>query len=112
MLEHNYMDAFPNIDQPPGSAYDGIFLQGLYGSISKLTIDNNYIHTGYWDVEVSPNGSYPITGPAVTNNCLAWPSGSGSSAVSDPNHTISVWSGNTKCDLSGNDTGQAVPYTG
>jgi hypothetical protein len=49
-----------------------------------------------------------VAGPQVTNNCLAWPA-QGGAAVSDPNHTISVWSGNTRCDDNGNNTGQPVP---
>jgi hypothetical protein len=106
-VEHNTLDEFPGKNSEP--ATDGaVFLQGLYGAISKITIDDNYLHAGDWSIEISANGNYPITGPSVTNNCLAWPSGS--AAVSDPNHTISVWSGNTKCDNNGNNTDQPVPY--
>jgi hypothetical protein len=106
-VEHNTLDEFPGQNFEP--ATDGaVFLQGLYGAISKITIDDNYLHAADWSIEISANGNYPITGPSVTNNCLAWPSGSG--PVSDPNHTISLWSGNTKCDDTGKNSGQPVPY--
>jgi hypothetical protein len=107
VLEHNTMDEFPGQDFRAAS--DGaVFLQGLYGPISPIKIDDNYMHAAYWSIEISANGSYPVAGPQVTNNCLAWPA-QGGSAVSDPNHTISAWSGNTKCDNNGNNTGRPVP---
>jgi len=113
IVRHNTIDEFPGRDFRDGS--DGaVFEQGLYGAIPQVIIDHNFLHAAYWSIEISPNGDYPVTGPVVTNNCLAWPStaGSGAGPVSDPHHTINVWRGNTRCTNSGRNTGRIVLRNG
>jgi hypothetical protein len=106
VIQHNTIDEFPGRDFENGT--DGaLFVQGLYGKIAQITVKDNYLHAGYWSIEISATGRFPVAGPAVIDNCLAWPSTG--AAVSDPDNTIKVWSGNTRCDDSGHDTGKPVP---
>jgi hypothetical protein len=105
-IRHNTIDEFPGKTFEP--ATDGaIFLQGLYGKVPKLVIDDNFLHSAYSSIEISNGGRYHVTGPEVTNNCLAWPPDG--APVVDPKHTIKVWSGNTKCDAYGRNTHEPVP---
>lgn len=106
VIQHNDIDEFPGRDFENGT--DGaVFLQGLYGKIAPITIKDNYLHAGYWSIEISGNGRFPVSGPAVINNCLAWPSTG--APVSDPGKTIKIWRGNTRCDDHGHDTEEPVP---
>jgi hypothetical protein len=105
-ITHNTIDEFPGRDFSPGS--DGaIFAQPLYGPISGIVINDNFLHAAYSDVEVSPNGGYGITGLVVTGNCLAWPRAG--EAVSDPRRAVTRWTGNTRCTLAGRSTGRRAP---
>ena len=106
LIEHNTLDEAPGTSTGPG-ATDGIFLQNTYGPISPDVIDDNAIHLFLYGIEVSTTGPNGVTaGPKVTNNCFvtAGPAG----PLSDSG-TVTIWSGNTQCDLSYKDTGIVVP---
>jgi hypothetical protein len=97
-IVHNTLDEFPGREFQDGS--DGaIFMQGLYGPVSGVVIDDNFLHSAYADIEISPEGGYGVAGASVTNNCLAWPRGG--EPLSDPARAVRYWRANSRCDLAG-----------
>ena len=107
LITHNTIDEFPGRQFQAGS--DGaIFVKGLYGPISGLVIDDNFLHSAYSDIEIAPDGTFGIAGPVVTDNCLAWPRGG--EALSAPRGAVAQWSGNQICNLAGKRIRRLVAY--
>jgi hypothetical protein len=58
-IRHNALDLAPGQGLMPGQTA-AIFEQGIYGHVPQITIDDNYLHGGYYPIFLS-QGKYRVT---------------------------------------------------